>query len=266
MSAPQSLTWLWNHNHFSAQANLPVSDRGFRYGMSVFESLRLCDGHLHFAEAHWARLRTAAQRCLFPLSESIFPHLPPLLKDLQGDWFIRLYVTAGDGSPTDPVVAPRVVLFAEQRVRIPATKHHIALSEPPFRPLYGGIKTGNYWENVKALTFAKTQTATETLLFNSLEQLVSASMANVFLRIDGRWITPSINTECRNGVVRSWVQGRFAVIESTVSKEDVLRAESGFLTNSWMGIGVIETIEKRPLTPDPEVAALEAQFEGIASH
>jgi len=265
MSPLQTLTWLWNHDHFSAQESLPVSDRGFRYGMSVFESLRLYNGHLHFAEAHWARLKTAAQHCLCPLPESIFPHLTPLLKALHGDWFIRLYVTAGDGAPTDPVVCPRIILFAEKRARFADTTHHLTLSEASFKPLYGGIKTGNYWENVKALTFAKTQAATETLLFNSREQLVSASMANVFLKIDGRWITPSLNTECRNGVVRSWVQEQFTVIESTVSKEDVLRAESGSLTNSWMGIGVVETIDKRPLTPNAEVTALKAQFEGVTS-
>lgn len=265
MSAPQSLTWLWNHDHFSSQENLPVSDRGFRYGMSVFESLRLHNGHLHFAEEHWARLDAAAKHCLFPLPEALFPHIAPLLKQLSGDWFIRLYVTAGDGAPTDPVVTPRIVLFAEQRVRVPDTKHHVTITERPFTALYGGIKTGNYWENVRALTLAKTQHATETLLFNSQAQLVSASMANVFLQIDGRWVTPSLSTECRDGVVRSWVQKHFTVLESTLRKEEVLRAESGFLTNSWMGIGVIETLEKRPLTPNREVAALKAHFEEIGS-
>ena len=39
---------------------LSTSDRGFRYGDGFFETMRVADGRLLFAERHWKRLKRTA--------------------------------------------------------------------------------------------------------------------------------------------------------------------------------------------------------------
>ena len=50
------IAWLWTGKTFKRANSVPLSDRGFRYGMSVFESLRVTNGEAEFFEKHTARL------------------------------------------------------------------------------------------------------------------------------------------------------------------------------------------------------------------
>jgi 4-amino-4-deoxychorismate lyase len=263
MSSSPAQSWLWLHDHFVPQSQLPLSDRGFRYGMSLFESFRLRDGQLYFAREHWLSLQDACSQCGFPLSDAVFPSLAPLLSTLHGDWFVRLYVTAGDGAPSAPVTASRVFVFAEPRVHEPLLEHWVTITEMPCQPVLGGLKTANYWPNILALTQAHDLNATETLLFNTNAHLVSASMANVFLRIDGQWVTPSPRASARKGVIRSWVLDHLNTEERLLSIEEVRRADSGFLSNSWMGISQMAVLEGKTLQKDDGILELKALLERV---
>jgi branched-subunit amino acid aminotransferase/4-amino-4-deoxychorismate lyase len=75
---------LWLDGGFVPEAQLPVSDRGFRYGMSVFETLRIFNGTPGFVGPHLERLRSAALRCGFTAPEGAFCELPSLLSQLGG--------------------------------------------------------------------------------------------------------------------------------------------------------------------------------------
>jgi branched-subunit amino acid aminotransferase/4-amino-4-deoxychorismate lyase len=59
-------------------------------------------------------------------------------------------------------------------------------------------------------------------------------------------------------VIREWVIGRRKVEERRLFREDVLRADEIFLTNSWIGVMPVATLEGRPLGPrsiGPRLAA-----------
>jgi branched-subunit amino acid aminotransferase/4-amino-4-deoxychorismate lyase len=51
--------WRWNNGAFAACREVPLTDRGFRYGMSLFESFPVCDGAAAYLDAHLTRLRRA---------------------------------------------------------------------------------------------------------------------------------------------------------------------------------------------------------------
>ena len=252
-------SWIWNGEHFEPCESLPLSDRGFRYGMSVFESLRVTRGVAEFFEQHLARLVQACAEREFRVEEAALSAADSLLQSTAQSGFARIYVTAGDGAPAALAEQPRIFVLLEDRTPPnPDDAWEITLHDESYRAPFGGLKTANYWFNCDALAQARRRGFDETLLFNDRAELVSASMANVFLLRDGRLCTPPRSSGARTGVIREWVIKRREVEERRLCREDVVNADEIFLTNSWIGVMPIATVEGRPLGPrrvGPKLAA-----------
>lgn len=257
MNASQS--WLWGGNAFVPCNGIPISDRGFRYGMALFESFAIRAGEVEFLGGHLARIETACRQCGWAVDPAIFACAGELFARLAGPAFARIYVTAGEGSPSEPITAPQVVLFVEPRSAPSLKPCRAAVQSEPFVPLLGGLKTANYWSNIAALQTARAAGCDEALLFNPNGELISACMANVFVVLDGQLVTPPILCGARAGMVREWVMGRREVIERIISRADLLRASDCFLTSCWAGITSVAMLDGRPLNT-VLAEALRAEF------
>ena len=86
-----------------------MSDRGFRYGMSVFETLAVRSGRILFLEEHLAALSAACKAAGF--QAELAPEINQL-EDLP-DGLLRIYVTAGDGSLVAAGSHHRIFVFFE---------------------------------------------------------------------------------------------------------------------------------------------------------
>ncbi len=247
--------WRWTGTAYEPADSVPLSDRAFRYGMAVFESLRVRGGEAEFFERHRTRLLAACAERDFPVDEAALSAAAGLLCD---DGFARIYVTAGDGALTTATTAPRVFVFTEPRPRETTDCYEVALGEETYRPLFGGLKTANYWFHAESLAQARRKGFDEALLFNDYAELVSACCANVFLVHGQRLSTPRRSSGVRAGVIREWVIARRKVEERRLRREDVLTADEIFLTSSWLGVMPVATVEGRPLGPrhlGPKLAA-----------
>jgi len=250
--------WLWNGSAFAPAATLPLSDRGFRYGMSLFESMRVWNGAIEFWPQHQQRLLTACGERDFPMPETELAAAGRILEGSGINGFARIYVTAGDGSPASPVTAPRVFLFIEPREPEREDCWTLCFHDEHCRPLFGGLKTANYWFNSAALADSRARGFDEAVLFNDLGEVVSACCANLFVVQGDRILTPARGSGCRAGVIREWVIKRRKVEERRLRREHVVNADEIFLTNSWLGVMPIATLEGRPLGPrsiGPKLAA-----------
>ena len=260
--------WLWTGERFENCASVPLTDRGFRYGMSLFESLRVTRGEPEFFEQHLTRLLSACAEREFSVEKRALAEVAHVFGNASG--FARIYVTAGDGPPSTPIEQPRVFVFIEQRTPPdPEDAWELTLHDETQRALFGGLKTANYWFNADAFAQARQRGFDETLLFNDFGELVSAAMANVFLLHEDRLSTPARSSGCRAGVIREWVLARLKVEERRLRREDVLAADEIFLTNSWIGVRPVATLEGRPLGPRriaPKLAAEFARPHAIAPH
>jgi len=245
MNASQSR--IWNGAAFVSCGGVPVSDRGFRYGMALFESLAIRAGRVEFLDAHLTRLETACRQCGWPVDPAVLACAGEWLGQVTGPAFGRIYVSAGEGGPSDPVTAPQVVLFVEPRSAPSPEPCRVGIHPEPFLPLLGGLKTANYWANIAALQTARAAGCDEALLFNPRGELISACMANVFAVVEGQLVTPPVACGARNGVVREWVMGRRKVVESALSCADLLRASECFLASCWTGVKPVAALDGRPL-------------------
>lgn len=244
-------TWKNNGGAWAPCKSLPLADRGFRYGMSVFETIAVREGRPLLLAAHLERLERAAESCragATPARHSFdFSQLETGL--------LRFYLTAGEGGLEAPFAGNAYALFDEAEVGWDLPALRVASSAAPYLPRPGGWKTGNYWQNLDALGAAKRHGCDEALVFNPAGMLVGAAMANVFLRIDGRWMTPALETGARDGAVRAWALKMMAVSEEILDAEALQRCAAAFLTNSRIGIRPIAELDGRPL----EVACAEIQ-------
>jgi branched-subunit amino acid aminotransferase/4-amino-4-deoxychorismate lyase len=253
--------WRWTSEGFTACTSVPIEDRGFRYGMALFESIRVLQGRALFFEEHLERLREACWQREFAVEETALQAVRPLLAALGGDIFARIYVTGGDGGPADPPSACRVYVIVEPRPWVSASAYRLALSPDLYGPLFGGLKTANYWLNIDALQRARRKGFDEALLFNENAELVSACMANVFVVHDGLVKTPCLACGARNGVVREWIIRTTGAREGSIFLNDVHTADEVFVANSWIGIVPAASVEERVIPARVVAEDLRGRFE-----
>lgn len=240
------MTWTLAAGAFVAGTALPATDRGLRYGMSVFETFAVWEGRVLFGAEHRGRLSAACAAAGFSVPEI------PAFPELSGrTGLLRIYVTAGDGGPLAAADAPRVMaVFDAVEFPCAATVRaglRVVLSRAPIAPVLGGWKTGNYWAHVQAFQEAARLGCDEALVCNPQGGVVSAAMANLFVVVGDRVLTPPLTAGARDGVVRAWVREQIPVEEIPLTVEDLGPAAEGFLTNSRLGVCPIAEIEGRPL-------------------
>lgn len=249
-------TWRWNSGLWVPCAGVPIEDRGFRYGMSVFETVAIRRGRAVFLDEHMERLDRAAHSFGWTVAGAGVPDCGP-----HATGVVRVYITAGAGHPCDAFCGSAYALFEECEVGTDFPAVRVASSPAPYLPRPGGWKTGNYWQNVDALASARSTGVEEVLLFNPSGALVCASMANVFLEVAGVWKTPALDAGARDGVARAWVRGQMPVEEALLGPDDVAQCTSCFLTNSRVGVRAVSEIDGRPLGTD--VAALQGLYRDL---
>jgi branched-chain amino acid aminotransferase len=231
-SAPRA--WLRRGDTWDPEAALPLTDRAVRYGMSVFETIGIRDGRPLFLDEHLALLEETARTLLSTPTGLPGGSLPPLEPNASG--VLRLYLTAGDGSPTGPANAPRLfALFEPQTTALPDTQT-ARLHPQPVAPFAHGRKTGNYWLHCAAQTAAARAGFDHALLADHDGHLLSAAFGNVFFVLDGELCTPSLALAVRPGVVRAWVARQQAVREVELPATRLAEASELFLTNSRLGV------------------------------
>lgn len=235
-------SWKKSGDGWEPCGSLPLFDRGFRYGMGVFETIAVRNGRPLLWRAHLERLARAVRDCGCEM-----PPLPPFDFLKTGSGLLRYYLTAGPGSPEDPFKGDAYALFEEAEVGWSLPPARVESRAAPYLPRPGGWKTGNYWQNIDAFCAARREGGDEALLFNPAGMLVGAAMANVFLQIDGRWVTPALETGTRDGAVRAWVLESIEADEQILNPEALGRVAAAFLTNSRIGVRPVAVMDGRPL-------------------
>jgi len=237
-------SYQWREDGWQPIAGIPLSDRGFRHGMSAFETVRIYNGRLVAMHAHLEKLRHACAQIGLREPPEILARFVPEVEHGTA----RIYVTAGDGSFRDPISHGRIVLLVEA-ASFPAPHSPVSLSLSPIMsaPLWPGLKTGNYWPHIAAFRSAGEFQIDEAVLINGSNHVVSASLANLFAVIDGLLLTPRVSAGARAGVMRDWIIAREDVIISDFHPEQLRGATEIFLSSSGFGVAPIATFEGKRL-------------------
>ncbi len=156
------------------QAFVPVMDRGFLYGDSVYEVVRTYGGRVFELGRHLDRMERSAAR--------IGLSLPPRAR-LESELF-RTMDAAGN---------------PESYARIIVTRGEGRFGLSP------ALKTGNYLNSALALRESHAAGADDALLLDLRGQVTEASTSNVFFVQDGVVVTPPLALGMLEGVTRGLV-------------------------------------------------------------
>lgn len=252
MSAPLAVVLDGKLIPFDQPAFMPT-ERGLLYGDGLFETFAASNGRPVDAVRHFARLRRSCDELGFPEPPAWDGALAlcldaagPDARALRVTWTrgpasARSYLpTSEDGPPRMLVAAYGAPLDRSAGVRAVLVRG-LAAGE------LARHKTTSALYRVVALTRARTQGAEEALLLDHDDALLEASVANVFVSLGGRLVTPPLARPILPGLTREDLMQAFDVEERDLSPADLARAEEIFLTSSLSRAVPVLAIDGRPV-------------------
>ena len=243
-----------------AEARIPVLDRGFLFGDSVYEVMRTrAGGHLFAWQEHLARLHASADGLGMPLdvddSGVLGRIAATMLAAALPECYVRVIVTRGTG--TAPSIAlgqapgPQRWVLLVRPLPPASTDTRLWLVDRlrvDRRALDPALKSGNYLNNVLGLAEAQARGATDCVFLNGQGQVTEASTSNLFARHGRRVRTPPLDAGILAGVTRALLIGFLAargdaVEESPLTAADLRSADELFLTSTLRDLAPVTHLD-----------------------
>ncbi len=236
-------------------ACVPVMDRGFLYGDSIYEVLRTYGGVPLFYDEHWQRFENSAALIGLHLELSreqmaeeirrtvLATHAAELVRDV----YVRFTVTRGEGPIDlypDPKLRTRYVVIVKElhkwRDELYSVGVRLAIPEVrrnPINALDPNIKGGNYLNNVLGVLEARTLGADDCVMLNNAGLVTEASNSNVFFVIDDEIVTPADSAGNLRGLTKAAVHDAcaergVATLERDIFADELLSATECFITSA----------------------------------
>lgn len=205
-----------------------------RPDFGIFETLRVENGRCALLDRHLCRLNTAARALNLPLPDGYENQIEQYIAHLPDGAFRIKALLASDGISLSSAVLNH--LADKQRVIISPTilpaQNYLRRFKTTHRALFDQA-----WQT------AETQGAFDSLFFNSDGILLEGGRSNVFVKYQGQWLTPSLDLDILNGVMRQTVLDEpqkylhtNQVIETHITQKTLQEAEEIRLSNALRGV------------------------------
>jgi branched-chain amino acid aminotransferase len=248
-----------------AQARIPVMDRGFLYGDSIYEVFRTYEGVPLFFDEHWQRFANSARLIHLELGdvrETLTADIRRAIAAsgaaaLGKDVYVRYIVTRGEGPldllPRRGLALRRVVIVKEVPQWNPAhytggaTVAIVETKRNAQEALDPNIKGGNYLNNILGVVEANALGADDCIMLSDAGLVTEASNSNVFFVIDGAIVTPSQKAANLRGLTKSAIHSAckangIPTEETEITVGDAMRATECFLTSATREVMPVATL------------------------
>lgn len=247
----------------TGKAAVPVLDRGFLYGDSVYEVFRTYRGIPLFIEEHFDRLENSARLVHMRITQSRRELIEEIRKTViasgatvDQDVYVRYQITRGEGPidlhPDANLPTRFVIIVAPLRAWKP--KHYsigMSMSIPdvrrnPVDALDPNIKGGNYLNNVIAIMQARKRGADESLILGSDGFVTEASNSNVWFVIGGETVTPSsgnLKGLTKAAILRACAERGVGTVERDIHSDELADATECFVTSATREVMPVYCLE-----------------------
>ena len=213
-----------------------------RPAFGIFETMRVENRQCRLLDLHLGRLKTSAQALNLPLPDDCETRIRQYIAKLP-DGLFRLKAE---------LVSDDLILSHATTAELPAPQRVIPAPQPLPRCDYlRRFKTTRRALFDQAWQTAETQGAFDSLFFNSDGLLLEGGRSNVFIKYQGQWLTPSLDLDILNGVMRQAVLqqpqtylGADAVIETHITRDMLEHAEEIRLSNALRGMFEADLVVK----------------------
>ena len=242
------------------------NNRAFKYGDSVFETIKVVHGKLVFWEEHYFRLMASMRmlRMKIPMNFTLEFLEEQILKTVSvnennKNTRARLSVTRKDGGFYTPNTNEIDYLIESQEIEY-STKASYKVDLFKDFYMYSGhlstVKTNNKLIHTLASIYAKENELDNCILLNERKGVVEVTNASLFL-IKGTLIkTPPLSEGCLKGIAREKVisviasSNNYTLEEAIISPFEIQKADEVFITNSIIGIQPITNYRKKEFSTD----------------
>lgn len=242
------------------------NNRGFLFGDSVFETMKVVDGKILFLEDHYFRLMASMRICRMEIPmnftmeyfESQVINLLKASTAVENDCRVRFSVyRSGDGfylpktNETEFLVT--ISKLEEAMYLINNSTYEVELFKDSYvtKQLLSTLKTNNKMVQITGSIFANENGYHNCLLLNDEKNVVEALQGNIFMLLNGELITPPLSDGCLNGIMRKQIieiaskMEDLKIVEKSMSPFDLQKADELFITNVIVGIQSVSKYRKK---------------------
>ena len=246
---------------FSENVKLSSENRGFKYGDSIFETIKIVNNKVVFWEDHYFRLMASMRmlRMKIPMEFTLEFLEKEIIKTIEAQdkatsYRVRLNIYRKDGGLYTPKTNKINYLI---EVNTTAYQIKAAYKIDVYKDFYNysgllsTIKTNNRMLNTLASIFADENDLDNCILLNERKGVVEVTNGNIFI-IKGNTIkTPALTEGCIKGIIRKKVieviskNKDYTLEETVISPFEIQKADEVFITNAIIGVQPVTTYKKK---------------------
>ncbi|MCX6429133.1 MAG: aminotransferase class IV [Actinobacteria bacterium] len=215
----------------------------FPYGEGFFETIKTISGHPQFLRSHLLRLTNSAANSAIST---------PSIDELQVE--VRNYLAGNLVSSSAGRL--RLTLFCDGEIRMVHEKYQEWLV--PARLMSGGsqldetnrlvgTKSLPYSANISLLDSAHAAGFDDAIRLNSQGEICETAVANLALKINGKWTTPRLESGALPGIIRGALVANSQLLEAQHMGSDLESIEAIYLLSSLKGAQPVAYLDERPL-------------------
>ncbi|WP_026724800.1 aminotransferase class IV [Flavobacterium sasangense] len=260
----------FNGNIQENSSILIENNRGFLFGDSVFETIKMLDNKVLFLEDHYFRLMASMRICRMEIPmnftmeyfESQILNLITTFSD-SNSYRVRFSIyrdSEGFYLPKTRSVQFLVTAFPLNSDLYVFGKEYyeVELYKDFYitKQLLSTLKTNNKMLQITGSIFAEENGYDNCLVLNDEKNVVEALQSNLFMKTGNVVVTPPVSDGCLNGIMRKQIleilkkiEG-IEVKETSISPFDLQKADELFLTNVISGIQPVTKYRKKEYTTE----------------
>jgi len=236
------------------KAVLLASNRSYRYGDGLFETMKVKDGVIQLAASHMQRLFDGLSILKMDVpalvtKDKLTDIILELCKQNRCEALarVRLSVSRGNGGLYDE---DRKLQYLVECWPLPSTVNQlnenglvidIFPDAAKSTDIFSNLKSANFLPYSMAAVYTKEKKLNDCLVLNTYGRIADSTIANIFIMKGDMILTPALSEGCVNGVMRrhlleSLTASSYQIKETIVSTEDLLAADEVFLSNAINGI------------------------------
>ena len=260
----------FNGNIQENSSILIENNRGFLFGDSIFETIKVLDNKVLFLEDHYFRLMASMRICRMEIPmnftmEYFESQILNLIQSLKNSNSFRVRFTVYRDSEGFYLPKSRNVQFIVTATPLNSELYsfqkeiyEVELYKDSYVPkqLFSTLKTNNKMLQITGSIFADENGYDNCLVLNDEKNVIEALQSNIFMKTGNVVSTPPVSDGCLNGIMRKQIleilkkMEGIEVKEGSISPFDLQKADELFLTNVIFGIQPITKYRKKEYTAE----------------
>ena len=259
----------YNENYIN-KSDSDLLNRGFLYGDSVFESIRIVNNKIIFWEDHYMRLMSSMRIIRIEIPQSYTPdffkvQITNTISKVNPSFTGRVRLTIfrdGGGYYAPELSSPSFIVncsvIDSEEFYLKDSEFKVDLFKDYYiqNDLLSNLKTNNKLINVLAGIYANENNLDNCILLNNKKNVTEFLNGNLFIVRENKIITPNLDSGCLKGIMRKKIIEyiklipEFSIEETVISPFDLLSANEIWLTNSISGIITVTNYRNKSFSND----------------